>query len=166
MAEDEKVSDAPPPDKGDFIWRIHHRFNDHFGSFRDLYTAALRWSLERRALVFGLFCVFFVISFALAPLVGEDFFPSVDAGQIALHAQGPPGQRLEETNHFFHQVDATIREVIPPGEIETILDNIGIPNSGINLSSSGTSTIGELDGQVLISLKRRHTPVQETHRYP
>jgi multidrug efflux pump subunit AcrB len=69
---------------------------------------------------------------------------------------------VEETNHFFHQIDATIREVIPPAEIETILDNIGIPNSGINLSSSGTSTVGELDGDILIALKHEHTPVQET----
>ncbi len=160
--EEYTEADVVQPDKGDFIWRIHHRFNDHFGSFRDIYTAALAWALGRRALVFGLFIVFFAVSLSLAPLIGEDFFPSVDAGQIALHAQGPPGMRVEETSHFFHQIDATIREVIPPAEIDTILDNIGIPNSGINLSSSGTATIGELDGQVLISLNPRHTPVEES----
>lgn len=150
------------PDKGDIIWRVHHRFNEHFASFRDRYVSMLTWALDHRTPVFLVFLVFFGASFALTPLIGQDFFPNVDAGQIALHAQGPSGQRLEETGHFFHKVEGVIRDVIPPNQIDTILDNIGLPVSGINLAYSASPTIGELDGDILIALKPEHRPVEQT----
>ena len=110
------------------------------------------------ALVFLGFCV---LSCLLYPVLGRDFFPSVDAGQIRLHFRAPTGTRIEETARLADAIEATIRRIVPPGELETILDNLGIPNSGINLSYSNAGTIGTLDGEILLSLKPDHRPTEE-----
>src|SRR5262249_42537094 len=87
--------------------------------------------------------------------------PSVDAGQIRLHMRAPTGTRIEETARLADEVERAIRQLVPATELETILDNLGIPNSGINLSYSNAGTIGTLDGEILLSLKEGHRPTSE-----
>src|SRR5262249_31329734 len=128
---------------------------------RNLYGRWLAWALEHRAVVAGGFVAFALGSMLLLPLVGEDFFPSVDAGLIKLHVRGAPGTRLEETERKFAAIDETTQPVTPPAEIETMLDNLGIPNSGINLSLSEGALISAADGQILIHLKEGHHPTPD-----
>ena len=98
-----------------------------------------------------------MLSCLLYPVLGRDFFPSVDAGQIRLHMRAPTGTRIEETARLADAVEAAIRELVPPDQLETILDNLGVPNSGINLSYSNAGTIGTLDGEILLSLREEGT---------
>ena len=102
-----------------------------------------------------------MLSCGLYPVLGRDFFPNVDAGTIRLHMRAPTGTRIEETARLADQVEQTIRELIPKEELETILDNLGVPNSGINLSYSNAGTIGTLDGEMQISLRGDHRPTEE-----
>jgi multidrug efflux pump subunit AcrB len=104
------------------------------------------------------FVAFVGVSLALLPFIGRDFFPSVDAGLIKLHARGPPGTRIEESERRFAATEDAIRKVIPPAEIDTMLDNIGVPYSSINLSLSEGVLVSPADGDILISLKPEHKP--------
>ncbi|HVK63864.1 MAG TPA: efflux RND transporter permease subunit [Polyangium sp.] len=140
--------------------RIFVRFNHAFDRLRTSYGKLLAWALAHRGAFVGGFLVFVAASVSLFPLLGRDFFPRVDAGLIKLHVRGAPGTRLEESEHRFARIEDTIREVIPPREIETMLDNIGIPASGINLSLSEGALISSADGQILISLKKGHAPTE------
>ncbi len=133
-------------------------FERGFVRMRDGYGAYLALALRHRPTVVVLFGAFVAGSLALFPLLGRDFFPSVDAGLIKLHVRGVPGTRIEETERHFAEVQRTIREVIPPGEIDTQLDNIGVPYSGINLSLSEGALISSADGQIMVSLKPGHGP--------
>ena len=108
-----------------------------------------------------MFLAFCVLSCLLYPLLGRDFFPSVDAGQIRLHMRAATGTRIEETARIADAVEAAIREIVPPDQLETILDNLGVPNSGINLSYSNAGTIGTLDGEIQMSLREGHRPTDE-----
>jgi multidrug efflux pump subunit AcrB len=149
--------EAPKSWAGRFI----ARFEAGFAKLRVRYGGMLAWSLEhRRGVVIG-FSLFVVCSVSLMPLLGRDFFPSVDAGLIKLHVRGIPGTRIEETERKFVQIEDTIRTVIPPEQIETMLDNIGIPYSGLNLSLSEGALISPADGEIFIALKENHaaTPV-------
>jgi multidrug efflux pump subunit AcrB len=114
--------------------------------------------LRHRAAVCLLFAAFCGGSFGLMQFLGEDFFPTVDAGQIRMHVRGPSGLRLEETERLFGQVGEAIREVIPPGELEIVLDNIGLPSNGINLAFGDSVTVGSFDGEILVALKEHHGP--------
>ena len=96
------------------------------------------------------------LSLAVFGLIGRDFFPTVDAGQIRLHVRARPGTRLEESERIFAKVENVIRDDIPPDEIQTMLDDIGIPNSGINLALSDGSLMSSADGEILIALKPGH----------
>src|SRR5262249_30083533 len=100
-------------------------------------------------------------SFALLPLLGRDFFPSVDAGQILMHARLPVGTRVEETANRFADIEKAIRQVVPSGEIATIVDNIGSPGSGINTTYNNNGMIGSQDGDIQIKLSEDHRPVAE-----
>jgi CzcA family heavy metal efflux pump len=133
-------------------------FERAFARLRGGYGRWLAWALERRAFVTVVFAVFIAGSLALLPLVGRDFFPSVDAGLIKLHVRGAPGTRLEESEKRIAAIEQAIREVIPPGEIETMLDVLGTPYSGINLSLSEGALISPADAQILISLADGHAP--------
>jgi len=144
-----------------FFFGIHERFNHAFEKVRDGYVEALRWCLDHRAVVFAAMGGFVLISLCLVPFLGRDFFPAVDAGQFRLHVRAPTGTRLEATEERFYQVGRKIREVIPPNEIENVLDNIGLPVSGINLAFSDNATIGESDGEILVSLQPKHRPVAD-----
>jgi multidrug efflux pump subunit AcrB len=139
--------------KGAF-WRLHHLFNSLFEKLRFRYVGLLDWSLRHRGPVLGAFMVFSVASLGLAWLVGKDFFPNVDSGQMRLHARGPAGTRIEETELRFAAIEREIRDVIPPAEMEMVLDNIGVPNSWTSLAQGDVPTISSADGEVLISLKK------------
>ncbi|WP_394845315.1 efflux RND transporter permease subunit [Pendulispora brunnea] len=132
-----------------------------FDRLRALYGRWLDGVLARRGIAAGGFAVFVVLSCGLFPLVGRDFFPNVDAGLIKLHVRGAPGTRLEETEVQFAKIEQTIRSVIPKDEIRTLLDNIGVPNSGINLSLSEGALISPADGQIFIALEEGHAPTAD-----
>jgi len=142
------------------LQRLYRAFDSRFERVRRGYTLALAALLQQRrafALLFGGFCV---ASCLLVPALGRDFFPSVDAGQIRLHLRAPTGTRIEETARIADAVEAAIRELIPKEQLETILDNLGVPNSGINLSYSNAGTFGTLDGEILMSLREGHEPTE------
>jgi multidrug efflux pump subunit AcrB len=138
------------------FWRAHHLFNQGFEAMRYRYVGLLDWCLRRRAAVLLSFAIFTTGSLGLAFLVGEDFFPNVDAGQIRLHARAPSGTRLEETEARFGAVEREIRQVIPSGEIDNLLDNIGIPNSWTAIAQGDPPNISSADGDLYISLKENH----------
>ncbi|MEO7142900.1 MAG: efflux RND transporter permease subunit [Bryobacteraceae bacterium] len=140
------------------IWRMHYGFNRQFERLRFRYTGALDWSLEHRGPVLVVFMAVSFASLGLAWMVGRDFFPVVDAGQLRLHARPPAGTRIEEAELRFAAIDSQIREIIPANEIDTIIDNIGISAGGINLAFGDSATISDGDGDILISLKKGHGP--------
>ncbi|WP_427915023.1 efflux RND transporter permease subunit [Ramlibacter sp. MMS24-I3-19] len=140
------------------LQRLYRAFDSQFEHLRRGYALALSTLLVQRRRFGILFMGFCLLSCLLVPLLGRDFFPSVDAGQIRLHMRAPTGTRIEETARLADQVENAIRELVPREELETILDNLGIPNSGINLSYSNAGTIGTLDGEILLSLKEGHRP--------
>jgi multidrug efflux pump subunit AcrB len=143
------------------LQRTYRAFDRQFERVRGAYTATLGALLQKRG-VFGIaFLVFTLLSCGLYPVLGRDFFPNVDAGQIRLHMRAATGTRIEETARIADAVESTIRQLIPADQLETILDNLGVPNSGINLSYSNAGTIGTLDGEILLSLKKGHRPTDE-----
>ncbi|WP_437799751.1 efflux RND transporter permease subunit [Sorangium sp. So ce693] len=141
--------------------RVFAAFNRAFDRLRAAYGGWLAWALAHRALFVGVFLALVAASVALIPLLGRDFFPTVDAGLIKLHVRGPPGTRLEESERRFARIEETIRGALPPGEIRTMLDSIGIPASGINLSLSEGAQISSADGQIFIALAEHHRPTAE-----
>ena len=141
------------------IWRIHFAFNRRFERFRAAYTGLLDWALDHRAPVLTGFMMFALASLGLIYLVGSDFFPTVDSGQIRLHVRAPAGTRIEQTEVVFANVENEIRRVIPANELDTVLDNIGIPPGGFNIGFGDNPNIGAADGDILISLKPEHGPV-------
>ncbi|MGD0617634.1 MAG: efflux RND transporter permease subunit [Bryobacteraceae bacterium] len=135
------------------IWRAHHVFNDVFAATRTRYQRALNWTLDHRAPVALVFGVFLLGSLWLVRVVGTDFFPYVDSGQMRLHVVAPEGTRIEETERVFARVEAAIRDEVGAENIDVLVDNIGLPNSGLNLALGDIATIGPEDGEILISLK-------------
>ncbi len=142
------------------LQRLYRAFDRRFELLRRNYTLALSVLLAHRRGFASLFMGFCLLSCLLFPLLGRDFFPSVDAGQIRLHLRAPTGTRIEETARLADAVEAVIREIIPKAQLETVLDNLGVPNSGINLSYSNAGTIGTLDGEILLSLREGHDPTE------
>jgi multidrug efflux pump subunit AcrB len=151
---------APPQAKGRFE-RFHNRFDEAYIRVRTRYTAALTWFVERRKLAFIIAASFMVTPFLLLPFVGRDFFPDVDAGQMRLHVRAQPGTRLEETKIIFSRVEQEIRRIIPPDELDLVLDDIGVPPDSFNLAFGDGATIGAFDGQILLALKEDHHPVRQ-----
>ncbi|MEH1941256.1 MAG: efflux RND transporter permease subunit [Nostoc sp.] len=140
--------------KKDWIWRLHEKFNRQFEKFRSWYYDVLTSALNHRRIVFVLFGAFIVSAGVLLPFVGQDFFPEVDGGQFSLHVRALPGTRLEETEKIVSQVEGVIRQTVPKENLSKILDNIGLPNSGINLTYGyNGATIGPADADILVSLK-------------
>ena len=132
--------------------RLHDGFNDRFERMRAAYGLVLAWTLAHRRFATATTGAFVVLSMGLLPFTGRDFFPSVDAGQIKLHVRCPPGTRLEETERVFERIEREIRAELPAKEVSTILDNLGIPVSGINLALGDPSMISAADGEILIAL--------------
>jgi multidrug efflux pump subunit AcrB len=148
--------------KSNVAVRLQQRFERGVADARRLYTQILRLAMGRRAVFIGGFLAFVVISVAaLEPWLGENFFPSVDSGEIKLHVRAQPGTRIEETARLCDQIEGTIRRIIPPSQIDSIIDNIGLPISGINISYSNSAPIGAEDADVLIKLKGSHAPTDD-----
>jgi len=149
------------PDGG--IFRLaHHGFHRGFERMREGYRRLLATALVHRKLVALCFFLVTLACAALYPFIGTDFFPPVDAGQIRLHVRAPAGTRIEETEHVFARVEDTVRRIIPASELSDILDDIGLPYSGVNITYSDSGIIGEFDGEILISLKPgEHGPTAE-----
>ncbi len=148
--------------EGGFFWKIHHAFHVQFERMRAGYTNLLEAALAHRKLVAACFLVLFLCCGALVPLIGTDFFPYVDAGQIRLHVRAPGGTRIEETEQRFAAVEDGIRRIIPAAELSQILDNIGLPFSGYNMALSDAATLGSFDGEIMISLNpEKHGPTAE-----
>jgi multidrug efflux pump subunit AcrB len=144
--------------------RFTAAFERGFARMRDRYGRALAWALQHRPFVIAAFAVFIAGSLAMLPLIGRDFFPTVDAGLIKLHVRGVPGTRIEETEKRIAAIEQTIRGVIPSDEIETMLDVIGMPYSGINTSLSEGAAVSPADSQIFIALKPGHRPTADYMR--
>jgi multidrug efflux pump subunit AcrB len=138
------------------FWRVHYLFNGLFESLRYRYIGLLDWSLHHRGRVLTAFMAFSIASLGLAGLIGKDFFPNVDSGQMKLHARAPAGTRIEETEVRFASIEREVRDAIPAGELGTIIDNIGVPNSWASLAQGDIPTISSADGEILISLNQGH----------
>jgi multidrug efflux pump subunit AcrB len=132
---------------------------DHgFAHMREAYRRTLAACLSRRGLFAASFLGACALSFLLLPWVGEDFFPAVDSGQFKLHVRAPTGTRIEETALLCDQIDAAIRDVIPGKQLEGLIDNIGLPYSGLNLSYSNSAPIGAQDADIMVALGEKHPP--------
>jgi multidrug efflux pump subunit AcrB len=136
-------------------------FEARFERFRAVYRDLLAMALGSRTVFIAGFMAFVLASFALTPFLGRNFFPSVDAGQILMHARVPVGTRVEETANQFVAIQKAIREIIPSREIATIVDNVGMPVSGINLTYNNTGVIGPQDGDIQIKLTEHHAPTEQ-----
>ena len=140
------------------IYAVHVRFNNRFEKFRTAYVLLLSNLLtHRKQFIFG-FLFFCLGSCGIFALLGRDLFPLVDTGEIKLHLRAPSGTRVERTAIIADEVQAIIRKVIPEKDLAGVLDNVGLPNSGINLSYSSSGTIGAFDADIMIKLKPGHRP--------
>ncbi len=138
--------------------RFQAGFERGFERFRESYRNTLSWALSQARLTVTAFVGLIVVSMLLFPFLGRDFFPQVDAGQMRLHVRAPAGTRLERTQQYFAEVEAQIRKLIGNDQIDVMLDNIGLPYSGINIALSDSATVGPMDGEILISLNEKHSP--------
>ncbi len=148
------------------LGRFQRGFERKFEDFRRGYESLLETTLQHRGLFVACFLVFCVLSLGLFSFLGQDFFPQVDAGLLKLHVRGRPGLRVEETARLCDEIESSLREQIPQGQLQTILDNIGLPNSGINQSYSSNGTIGTSDAEILIALDpEHHIPTADLTRH-
>ena len=151
---------ALPPSRNPLV-RFQRRFEARFEHLREGYQGLLRQALsQRRRFLMG-FVAVVMASFALVPFLGSNFFPSVDSGQVLMHVRLPVGTRVEETAARFAEIERVIRQVIPAEEIETLVDNIGLPPSNINLTYNNTGVMGSQDGDFQIALRSGHRPTAE-----
>src|SRR6266853_6129688 len=153
-SEDEYHPEEHIGEKMGFFRRYQQGFERNFEEFRTGYRGALGAALRSPVLFSICFLAFCGLSVLLVGVLGRDFFPKVDAGQIRLHMRARTGLRIEETARLADQINQTIRQIIPQNELVTVLDNIGLPYSGINLSYSNAGTIGTSDAEILVQLKQ------------
>ncbi|NPT59251.1 efflux RND transporter permease subunit [Paraburkholderia elongata] len=143
------------------LGRFQRGFEARFEKVRSAYRGLLELALtHRRPFVSG-FLGFVALSFALVPFLGRNFFPSVDAGQILMHVRAPVGVRVEKTAQIFADVEGEIRQIVPPADLGTVVDNMGLPVSGINTAYNNTGTVGSQDGDIQIALNEGHRPTEE-----
>ena len=152
--------DAHAPPSRNPLVRFQRAFEAGFERFRSGYRDLLGLALMHRPTFVTAFVCFVAASFALVPYLGRNFFPSVDAGQILMHVRTQVGTRVEDAANQFADIQKAIRKVIPPDQIETMADNIGMPISGINMTYNNTGVIGPQDGDVQIKLKEGHAPTE------
>src|SRR6202023_3125893 len=139
--------------------RLQKRFEEAFEHFRRSYRSLLEISLHHRRAFLITFFAFCLGSLAiLIPWLGRDFFPSVDSGTFKLHLRAPAGMRIEETANLCDLVEQSIRRQIPANEVQSVIDNIGLPYSGINLSYSNSAPVGTSDADILVTLSTKHHP--------
>ena len=139
--------------------RFQQGFEKRFERVRSGYGGLLQRALDARKIFAIGFLLCVALSFLLVPFLGRNFFPTVDAGQITLHVRAPIGSRIEDTAADFDLVERRIRQIIPAGELLTVVDNIGLPVSGINTVYNNSGTIGPQDGDIQITLQGDHHPV-------
>jgi len=143
------------------IWRLHQKFEHGFDRFGERYKGALEWSLGHRAATLAVFAGVTLGSLALIPVIGRDFFPYVDSGQMEFHVRPPVGTRIETAIEVFKRVNDEIRRVIPQEQLQMVLNNVGLPPGGVNLAYSASDTTSNGDGDVLVLLTARHRPTQQ-----
>jgi multidrug efflux pump subunit AcrB len=141
--------------------RFQRVFERAFELVRTRYQAALTTLVYRRRVFVPFFGGICVAATLLLPFLGQDFFPASDTGQFKLHVRAKTGTRIEETARLCDLIDASIRRQIPKGEVETVLDNIGLPYSGMNLSYSNSGQIGSADADILVTLAAKHRPTDD-----
>ena len=154
--------ESKPPNRNPLV-RFQHAFEHRFEEVRRHYKQLLSSTMQSPGRFIGMFLTVVVLSFGLAPFLGQNFFPTVEAGQIKLHFRAPVGTRIEDTAIFCDKIERAMRKIIPPAALETIVDNIGLPISGINLAYGNSGTIGVSDADLLITLKEGQEP--NTDRY-
>jgi CzcA family heavy metal efflux pump len=152
--------ETPRPSRNPLV-RFQRGFEARFERIRGGYRDLLSMVMQRRPLFVMGFLGVVAVSFLLVPFLGRNFFPSVDAGSILMHARAQVGTRVEETANQFADVQKAIRKIIPPEEIETLADNIGMPISGINMTYNNTGVMGPQDGDIQIKLREGHRPTAE-----
>jgi multidrug efflux pump subunit AcrB len=161
-SEDEYKPEEHKGEKQGLLRRYQQKFEHGFESFRKAYRSALQAALDRAWTFAACFLAFCVLSVGLVFVLGRDFFPTVDAGQIRLHMRAKTGLRIEESAKLAAEINRVIAQTIPDQDRQTVLDNIGLPYSGINLTYSNSGTIGTADGEILVQLKEgRHKPTVE-----
>ena len=148
------------PSRNPFV-RFQARFEHKFEAVRLAYVGLLQLCVANRRKVITGFLGFSLLSFGLAPYLGQDFFPNVDGGQIKLHVRAQTGTRVEETSKLVDQIGTAIRQIIPADQIDGVVDNIGLNSSGINLAYGNSGTTGPQDADILISLKPNHAPTDD-----
>ncbi len=157
------------------LGRFQHGFETRFERFRMGYGGVLRLACRSpRSTILG-FLAFALASLGLVPFLGQNFFPEVDSGAIAMHVRVPAGTRVEETAALFDRIQREVRQLIPAEEIRAIVDNVGLSPSGINVTYNASGTVGSMDGDILIGLKPEHGPTaahvarlraELPHRFP
>jgi multidrug efflux pump subunit AcrB len=156
-AEQEHAAAAKPN-----AWqRFQRGFEARFEAVRDRYQSVLTTILHHRGVFMAVFLGMAFASMLLIPFLGRNFFPEVDAGQIKLHVRGPTGLRVEDTASLVDHVEAALREVIPSREIASMVDNVGLPVSGINLTYGNSGTVGSSDADILVSLNENHSATRD-----
>ncbi len=156
-AEQERAAAANPN-----AWqRFQRGFEARFERLRDRYQTVLDAVLHHRGVFMAVFLGMMFASMLLIPFLGRNFFPEVDAGQIKLHVRAPTGLRVEDTAVLVDHVEAAVREVIPGNQISSVIDNIGLPVSSINLTYGNSGTVGSSDADILISLNADHSPTAD-----
>jgi len=154
----EKQEPGNAPSRNPFV-RVQKRFEEAFEKFRQSYRSLLETCLQHRRAFLIVFFASCLGSLAiLIPWLGRDFFPSVDTGTFKLHLRAPTGMRIEETANLCDQVEQAIRRQVPAKEVQSVIDNIGLPYSGINLSYSNSAPVGTSDADILVSLSANHHP--------
>jgi multidrug efflux pump subunit AcrB len=153
--------DGPLPPSRNPLVRLQRGFERAFERFRLVYRQLLVMALGHRKVFVACFLVLVFGSFALTPYLGRDFFPTVDAGQILMHARTHTGMRVEETAQRFADIEKAIRRIIPTEDIGTVVDNVGLPSSGINMTYNTSGTFGSQDGDIQIKLNEDHRPTAD-----
>jgi len=151
---------ALPPSRNPFV-RLQRGFEARFERARFAYREMLIMALNHRPIFVTCFLAFVLGTFALAPFLGRDFFPLVDGGRILMHVRLSIGTRVEESARQFAEIEKVVRQLIPPHELDTLVDNIGFPVSGINMTYNNTGTIGSQDGEIQIGLSEDHRPTAD-----
>jgi len=151
---------ALPPSRNPLV-RLQRGFEARFERFRAGYRDLLASALANRGRFIAGFALVVVLSFGLVPFLGANFFPAVDSGQVLMHVRVPVGTRVEETAARFARIEQAVREVIPESEIQTMVDNIGLPPSAINLTYNNTGVMGPQDGDFQIALREGHRPTAD-----
>jgi CzcA family heavy metal efflux pump len=144
-----------------YFVRTQERFETGFEAFRERYHRLLESAINHRQMFVVVFLSFCVLSFVLVPLVGQDFFPSVDSGEFKLHMRAATGTRIEETADIADRIEQDIRRVIPASELGPIIDNIGLPYSNLNLAYSTSAPIGPGDADIQVELTPKHHPTEK-----